>query len=209
MVAQETAMPTPTAKAPSPTATDEAPLPTATSEVSIPTGWKTYTNQQCQYTISYPPDMEISGEGTSSQSLAFKLDSPGRGAANFVYVSVIDQESQTAGEGIIYNYSPAETDMLLNMQVGESKALRDIADVAPWFTYERKQDTTIGGHDAQTYENAQPWEFPEGTKEIRYYLLLDGCTYMIGGYLDGLGSNETGAIGEELFNQIVATIQLP
>jgi hypothetical protein len=122
---------------------------------------------------------------------------------------MIDQESQAIGEGIIYNYNPRETDMLLNMRVGESKALRDIADVAPWFTYERKPDATIGGHDAQAYVNTQPWEFPEGTKEIRYYLLLDGCTYMIGGYLDALGLNETGAINEELFNQIVATIQLP
>jgi hypothetical protein len=39
--------------------------------------------------------------------------------------------------------------------------------------------------------------------------LLDGCTYMIGGYLDAIGLNEAGAIDEELFSQIIATIQLP
>jgi hypothetical protein len=153
--------------------------------------------------------MQITDQGTSNQLLAFSLDTPGRGATNFIYVSVIDQESPTLGEEIIYNYDPAETEILLNMQVGESKALRDIADVAPWFTYERMPDTPIGGHVAQTYENVQPWEFPEGTKEIRYYLLLNDCTYLIGGYLDTMDSDEPGAIDEELFNQIVATIQLP
>jgi len=204
-----TPVPTVTEEAPLPTATVEAPAPTAVSEASIPDGWVTYTNQQCEYAISYPPEMEVGGEGTSGQSLAFKLDSPGRGPTNFIYVSMIDQESQTAGEEIIYNYDPAETEILLNMQVGDSEALRDIADVAPYFTYERKPDTTIGGYDAQAYENTQPWEFPEGTKEIRYYLTLNGCTYLIGGYLDTTGLNETGAIDEELFSQIVTTIQLP
>jgi len=95
------------------------------------------------------------------------------------------------------------------MQVGESKPSRDIADVSEWFTYERKPDTIISGYEAKTCENNQPWEFPGGTKEVRYYLMLNDCTYMIGGYLDTTNSIEAGAINEELFNQIVATIQLP
>jgi len=61
---------------------------------------------------------------------------------------------------------------------------------------------------AQKYENVQPWEFPSGTKEVRYYLSLNGCTYQIGGYLDTIQTNQPGAITEDLFNQIVATIHL-
>ena len=41
-------------------------------------------------------------------------------------------------------------------------------------------------------ENIQPWEFPPGTKEIRYYLQANGCTYLIGGYVDATGSNQPG-----------------
>jgi hypothetical protein len=58
------------------------------------------------------------------------------------------------------------------------------------------------------YANTQPWEFPAGTKEIRYYLKANGCTYLIGGYVDTTGSNQPGAINEELFNQVIATFRL-
>ena len=66
----------------------------------------------------------------------------------------------------------------------------------------------IGDQMAQAYENTQPWEFPAGTKEIRYYLKANDCTYQIGGYLDTTSSTQPGAISEDLFNQIVATFQV-
>ena len=108
----------------------------------------------------------------------------------------------------VYNYDPAEADILQNMQVGESKSLREDLNVESGFTYQRQPDTMISDHTAQTYENVQPWEFPGGTKEIRYYLSLNGCTYLIGGYLDTTRSNQPGAIMEDLYHQIVATVQL-
>jgi hypothetical protein len=194
---------------PLPTATAEAPAPTDTVEAPIPAGWMTHTNQRCQYAISYPAEMQVTDQGTTSQLFAFDLDTPGAGPNNFIYVSLIDQNSPATSAGIIYNYDPVETEILLNMQIGESKPSRDFAGVAEFFTYERGPDTSIDGHDAQTYENAQPWEFPVGTKEIRYYLSLNGCTYLIGGYLDAMGSSQAGAISEELFNQIIATVQFP
>lgn len=194
---------------PLPTATAEAPPPTEMAEAPVPAGWTTFSNQQCAYSISYPEEMAVTDQGSSNQLLAFSIDSPGAGPANFIYVSVIDQSSPAADGEVIYNYDPVETDILLNMQVGESKPSRDVADVAEWFTYERKPDTPIGGHDAQTYENAQPWEFPAGTKEIRYYLSQDDCTFLIGGYLDSTDSGQAGAINEDLFNQIMATVQFP
>jgi hypothetical protein len=188
--------------------TPTTPSPTASSQALIPAGWMPYTSQRCEYALGYPADMQLWDESTYSRTFGFNLTNPNEGARNFVYVSVIRQElTSPAGESI-YNYDPTEAGLLLNLQVGESQSVRDDSRTAPWFTYQRQPDTTIGGYAAQTYENVQPWEFPEGTKETRYYLSLDGCTYLIGGYLDTTGSNQPGAITEDLFHQIIATIRL-
>jgi hypothetical protein len=192
---------------PPPTSTSP-PSPTATGEALIPQGWMTYTNQNCEYVISHPADMQTSDEGTYSRTIGFELTNPDDAPRNFVYVSVINQEVQEMEGEVIYNYDPAEADILLNLQVGEIKTSRDIPQVSQWFSYQRLPDTEIDGYAAKTYENIQPWEFPEGTKEIRYYLSVDGCTYQIGGYLDTTQSNQPGAITETLFNQIVATIRV-
>jgi hypothetical protein len=206
-----TSLPIPNATEPQ--AVPTTPLPTATSEAPIPAAWLTHTSQQCEYAISYPSEMLAHAENPYSETLVFNLANPEEGARNFIYVSVIAPEIQNmVKQGVylndVYNYDPVETEILLNMQVGESKAVREIANTAPSFTYQRKPDTPINGHAAQTYERLQPWEFPEGTKEIRYYLSLNGCTYLIGGYMDTTGSNQLGAITEDLFHQIVATVQL-
>ena len=193
--------------------TPATPLPDPTGEALVPAGWATHTSQRCEYAISYPAEMQVTDQNPYSQILGFKLANPEEGARNFIYVSVIVPEIQSmVRQGVynydVYNYDPAQTEILLSMQEGESKSVSEIQDVAAWFTYQRKPDTLISGHAAQAYENVQPWEFPGGTKEIRYYLSLDGCMYLIGGYMDTTGSNQPGAITEGLFNQIVATIQL-
>jgi len=94
------------------------------------------------------------------------------------------------------------------MQIGESKSVHQAPGMESGFTFERKPDTLISAYAAQTYENLQPWEFPSGTKEIRYYLSLDGCTYLIGGFVDTTASNQPGAITESLFREIMATLQV-
>jgi hypothetical protein len=200
------AQPTPSATEPAPTPTTASP--TATGEALLPAGWTSYTSQGCEYALSYPAAMQISSGGAYSRSLDFKLDNPDEGARNFIYVSVIIPEFQSPGGESIYNYDPREAGLLLNLQVGESKSLRDDPQIAPSFTYQRQADTTISGHAAQTYENVEPWEFPSGTKEIRYYLSLNGCMYQIGGYVDTTQSNQPGAITEDLFHQIVATLRV-
>jgi hypothetical protein len=189
-------------------ATPTTPISTPTSEAMTPVGWGMYTSQRCEYAISYPEEMQVTNNGTYSRTVDFELANPDEGARNFIYVSVIDADTQSMSEEGIYNYDPAATEILLNMQVGESASPHEVADLAQWFTYQRLEDTLISGYPAQTYENVQPWEFPAGTKEIRYYVSLNGCTYLIGGYMDTTGSNQPGAINEELFNQIVASIQL-
>jgi hypothetical protein len=208
-----TLTPTPVPPTLTPTPVPTTPLFTATSEALIPAGWATHTSQQCEYAISHPSEMQVTGQNRYDWTLGFNLANPDEGARNFIYVSVIAPEIQImVKQGIylndVYNYDPANTEILLNMKVGDSKPVHKDPNLAPWFTYQRQPDTLISGHAAQTYENVWPWEFPGGTKEIRYYLSLNRCTYLIGGYLDTTGSNQPGAITEDLFHQIVATIQL-
>jgi len=205
----------PAVSSPAPAATEPqaAPLATATSEALIPAGWATYTGQKCGYAISYPPEMQVTDQNPYSQTLLFKLADVDAGARNFLYVSVIDPEIESmVKQGVyqheVYNYDPPAADILLNLQVGESRSVHQSATVASGFTFQRLPDTTIGGHPARAYENAQPWEFPIGTKEIRYTVSLDKCTYLIGGYMDTAGAQQPGTVTEHLFRQIVATIKL-
>ena len=183
-------------------------LPTATPEVTVPSGWETYTSQRCEYEISHPPEMQVTHNGTYSRILGFELPNPDEGARNFVYVSVISPDLQVSPEEGVYNYDPGEAEILLNMQVGESKSVRNDPTTDPFFTYTRNPDAIINGYTAKKFENTQPWEFPTGTKEIRYYLSVNNCIYLIGGYMDTTGSTLPGVITEDLFNQIVSTFEV-
>ena len=180
-------------------------LPTPT----LPPGWETYSNQgQCGYAIDHPSDMDGIPQGTYNWILNFTTTEPSGPVPNFLYISVIPDDFQSSEPGALYNYDSAETQTLLNLQVGESRSLRNDPTLADWFTYTRLPDRTLSSQTAQTYENTQPWEFPPGTKEIRYYLKGNGCTYLIGGYLATVGSGQPGAINEELLDQIIATFRL-
>jgi hypothetical protein len=187
--------------------------PPVTQPASAPTptllpGWETHSNQsECSYAIDHPSNMDVTSQGTYSWLIGVSTTEPAGPVPNFIYISVIPDGFQNE-PGAIYNYDPGETQSLLNMQVGESRSLREDPTTAPWFTYTRLPDTIVGIQAAQTYENTQPWEFPPSTKEIRYYLQGNGCTYLIGAYLATVGSGQPGAIGEDLFDQIIATFRL-
>ena len=176
-------------------------------EVLLPSGWEMYTRQQCNYSISHPQEMDITSTGPYSWNINFTSTEPSGPDPNFVYVSVIPGDFQ-GGAGEIYNYDPAATEKLLNMQVGETGPLYDNPAIASWHIYTRLPDTTFGNQTAQTYENTQPLEFPQGTKEIRYYLKANGCTYLIGGFMTTVDSGEPRTMTEELFDQIMATFQV-
>ena len=186
--------------------------PTTLVAATAPSGWESYTNQgQCGYAISHPAGMDGTSQGTYSWYLSHTITEPTGPDPNFGYISVIPDGFQSSESGAIYNYDAAETEFLLNMQVGESGSLREgtnLADMAPWFTYTRLPDTTFSNQTAQTYENTQPWEFPAGTKEIRYYLQANDCTYLVGGYMATVDSGEPRAISQERFDEIVATFHV-
>ena len=201
---------------PIPTETQETPR-TAVSKppsvAEIPAGWTTYTNEGCAYEVSYPAEMQAAPQGPYSLILGFRPGQPDDPVPYFIYLSVVDSEIEklvAAGtyEYEVYNYDPAEVENLLNLQVGESAAVREIANVASEFTFNRQPDRQISGLAAPTFENQQPWGFPSGTKEVRSVLSLNACTYLIGAYLDTSQSNLPGAIPEALFQQILSTIRV-
>ena len=187
-----------------------SPLPTATlpAEPSVPSGWQTSTSpQQCGFNISHPAEMQGASQDSYSWLITTSVTDPDQAARNFIYVTAVPDDFQSGTE-LAYNYDPSGVDLLLNLQVGEAKSVHASPDMAQWFTFTRTSDITIGDQVAQAYENTQPWEFPAGTKEIRYYLKAKDCTYQIGGYMDTTGSTQPGTVSEDLFNQIVATFQV-
>jgi hypothetical protein len=198
------ATPVTTAAATQPTDPATAPV----VEATLPSGWESYTSPgPCGYTISFPADMEGASQNMYSWLLNYPGTEPNGPYPNFVYVSVIPADFQ-GGAGEIYNYDPAAAQTLLSMQVGESKSLHEDPNLAPSFTYTRLTDTTLSDSAAQTYENVQPWEFPAGTKEVRYYLQGNGCTYLVGAYMDSTGSGEPGRISQARFDEIMATFRI-
>jgi hypothetical protein len=162
---------------------------------------------QCGYAIDHPSDMEGTSQDTYSWLLNPTTADPTGAFPNFIYISVIPDDFQSSEPGVIYNYDPAGAQTLLSLQAGESRSLSEDPNLVSWFTYTRLPDATIGGQSAQAYENTQPWEFPAGTKEIRYYLKANGCTYLVGGYMSTVGSGQPGAIDQALFDQIIATFR--
>lgn len=183
--------------------------PAAPPTPTLAPGWETYSNQgQCIYAINHPSDIDLTSQGPYSSIFGYAASESGGSVPNFIYISVIPDGFQSGADEIIYNYDPAETEALLNLQVGESTSLRADPNLASWFTYTRLSDASLSNQSAQTYENTQPWEFPGGTKEIRYYLRGDGCTYLVGGYMSTVGSGQPGAIDQELFEEIIASVRL-
>jgi len=194
---------------------DHHTIPTENGQEPVPASWVTYnsSNQQCGYGIIYPPEMQVTEQTPYSQTFSFKLPDPDAVNTNFIYVSVVTPEIQKMVEDgtynhDVYNYDPTVIETLLAMQSGESKSIHLSPDMEKWFTFERKPDTDIKGYTTQTYENLLPWEFPDGTKETRYILSSEGCTYLIGGFVDITPSDQLGEITESLFQQIMATVQL-
>jgi hypothetical protein len=188
--------------------TQPASPPTPT----LPTGWvtdsATATQGKCGYAIDHPAEMGFNGQTDYSRILNVTTTDPSGPVPNLIYISVIPDGFQSDEPGVIYNYDPGETQTLLSMQVGESRSLRSDPNLAPSFTYTRLPDITIASQAAKAYENTQPWEFPPSTKEIRYYIEANGCTYLIGGYLSTVGSGQVGAISEELFDQIITRFRI-
>lgn len=194
---------------------DHRTVPAENQQAPVPAEWLTYTStsQQCGYGINYPPEMKVAEQIPYSQILNFKLSDPDAVNPNFIYVSVVTPETQKMVEDgtynhDVYNYDPMTMETLLSLQIGESRSIHQAPNMEKWFTFEHKPDTDISGQAAQTYENLLPWEFPDGTKEIRYILPSEGCIYLIGGFVDITLSNRPGRITESLFQQIIATVQV-
>src|SRR5688572_16668 len=69
--------------------------PSSTSSLQpaqvIPSGWQTHRDERLNFSVSYPPDFEISPNGDNSILVVKKVTEPGQGPANFVYISVVPE----------------------------------------------------------------------------------------------------------------------
>src|SRR5262245_29605294 len=110
---------------------------------SVSAEWETYSNQeQCGFAISNLADIKANGESNVQFSWIFShiASEPSGPSTNFIYISVIPDSFQ-GGAGEIYNYDPAATEILLNMQVGERGSTNPVPNFASGFTYTRLPDT--------------------------------------------------------------------
>ena len=114
---------TPTATAPSipsPTEAVEATLPRCPRDGRpTPARDNAATPSATQQTWTAP------ARRLHSWILTYTATEPSGPVPNFVYISVIPGDFQSGRQGVIYNYDPAETETLLNMQVGESRSFRE------------------------------------------------------------------------------------
>lgn len=187
---------------------DQEQIQSTADTFVTPSDWKTYSDQNLDFSISFPPEFETVPNGENSLLVVKKVDEKGAGPANFIYISVVPKGSQTQ-EGQIYNYNKDHIDSLMTMQVSEKKILggEDIG-LSKYITFKRHPDNLISGNYAKVFTNSNPWEFPAGTKEYRYIVAQENVTYLIGGYLTTTDDHSY-SISEELFDQILSTVKLP
>ena len=178
------------------------------SHTRTPEGWKSYTNGKTQFSISYPSEFEISEYGLNTQRLVKKVDSPGQGPTNFIYISTVLEGDQDK-DGQIYNFNKTHLNSLVAMKVGDTKPVAGEAkELEQYVTFTRLPDISIGGNTAMTFVNIKPWEFPDGTKEYRYLVHQKDRTYIIGGYIT-TKEIDTYSISEKALQRILQTLVLP
>jgi hypothetical protein len=186
---------------------NNVPTVAPAGKVTIPDGWKTYNSETLKYSISYPESYNVEANGENSIIIQKPLKTPSVGPANFVYVSVVT-EDKYENDGAVYNFNDDDYEKLMDLDIGDSVsfAASDQPELSKWFTYNRIEDTVIDGQPTRRFENKSPWEFPPGTKEVRYIFEDDGVIYVLGYYYGGDGLENT-IDPYEAFN-IVSTFKL-
>ena len=177
--------------APTPTKTAATNTPIPTMPSIVPSDWLEYSSTEAQYSIFFPS--HINSNCYNPYSCQFSgLTSLGNGPASLVYVSVIPSNVRLA-DGSIYNYDASESAILSTIKTGETKTTRpspESKELETFYRYKRLPDTRINNHTAKVFENSRPWEFPSGTKELRYIITNDTGMYMIGAYTHPDGITE-------------------
>jgi hypothetical protein len=153
---------------------------------ATPDPLRTFVNKEFGYSFKYPYEYLVKENGENSYMVIKESESGEPINTNFAYLSIIPSVMESEG-GEIYNYNTSETNTLFEMAAGETKSLRDEtedSDMHEYFTYKRLPDEILSGLITKIYLNEKPWEFPEGTKELRYYVEKDGYIYLLGAYFD-------------------------
>lgn len=177
---------------------------TVTFKPVIPAGWNVYENVDLYYSYAYPLEFTRDMSGSYSAQLYRNATTPSASTVNFIYFSVVPK-SNTPQDGEIYNFSSRDYEVLMDMNIGEERSFSAESGLVEYFTYARLPDTTLGGYIARAFENEKPWEFPAGTKEIRYIVDRPEYIYVIGGYIE-TSSEPQRFITRPLFDQVMASV---
>lgn len=155
------------------------------------------------YTLRLPETFESESMGTYSRMYKKKAAPGSVDVTNFAYISVIPT-SQRATSGEIYNYTRADVDALRRVPLNDSVVLgAKNLTTEKYFTYSHEADTMIGGYGTKVFVNAQPWEFPTGTKEYRYLVEFGNVTYLLGGYV---GTTDSAQLQKAELDQLFSTL---
>ncbi len=143
-------------------------------------------DKELGYSVKIPEYLTEEKNGHLSRMFLRRVDQPGAGASNFIYISVIPKGMEST-EGEIYNYNSKDFQRLKKLTVGQSTNLTDASDreIAKYYEYERLEGRMLGGYGATAYSNDSPWEFPEGVTEYRFIVPFEQATYLVGYYIGG------------------------
>jgi hypothetical protein len=182
----------------------------ATTEIGgradIP-GWETYTNARWSYSIGFPPGMEAREQSSNSWMAAYPTSASSQAPSNLVYV-LVAPPNYPPERDLIGSFGPPQAGMLLNLAIGDGISINGQGEMADGLIFTRLPETTLAGFPAAAFENNQPWQYPQGTKEIRYLLKLNDVLYVVGGFINATGADQPGTISQSLFDQIISTFQL-
>ena len=112
-----------------------------------------------------------------------------------------------AGENI--TIKPKRENPFFILEIVDTRSLRENFNdpgLDKSFSYTRSPDIKVGELTTKAYVNNNPWEFPQGVKEYRYFVEKDNFTYMIGGYIEGKNF-PVYYISEQEFDQILSTFK--
>lgn len=147
-----------------------------------------YENANLGFSILLPYEFDVEENGDSSILLVPKVQEPGPGPANFVYISVATPDKFVEAGGA-YNYSAKLFESTDSLSIGDSISLADGSqpEFDEWFTYTFSEEVAIDGNQAKVFVKLRPWEFPSGTTETRYIFENNGNRYTLGYYTGGDG----------------------
>ncbi|OGC92219.1 hypothetical protein A2899_04990 [Candidatus Amesbacteria bacterium RIFCSPLOWO2_01_FULL_49_25] len=176
-----------------------APRPDYVLKVPSVSPWQTYTDSRYRYSISYPSDFTVVQDSQYSIRIFHPPAQSGADPVNFVYVSAFPKDTPAQNTDFLTALSA--------LKVNQTRSLAEVdSDQDQWFTYTRLEDASISATPARLFLNSQPWNLPEGSQELMYYLQNPDVEFLIGGFIES--PDPVQKITRSQFDQIVSSFKL-